>query len=112
MDHQIALEDRNDSLRRPVAGRLATALRLGDFILHTISRSAGRGQMTELQSTRRAAWKLAAGAAALPLVHMRTAGAAGNLSVGFWDHWVPAGNAAMRDLVNKWAAQNKVNVAI
>ena len=43
--------------------------------------------------TRRKALKLAAAAGALPLVHIRTAGAAGKLSIGFWDHWVPAGNA-------------------
>jgi hypothetical protein len=42
--------------------------------------------------TRRNALKLAASAAALPLVHIRTVGAAGKLSVCFWDHWVPGGN--------------------
>ena len=40
--------------------------------------------------TRRSALQLGAAAAALPLVHIRTAGAAGKLTVGFWDHWVPA----------------------
>src|SRR5438874_2505207 len=38
--------------------------------------------------TRRSAVRLAAAAGALPLVHIRTAGAAGKLNVGFWDHWV------------------------
>ncbi len=52
----------------------------------------------------------AAAAAALPLVHVRTSRAAGKLSVGFWDHWVPAGNAAMKKQVEAWAKQNKVEV--
>ena len=41
--------------------------------------------------SRRKALKLGAAAAALPLVHVRAAGAAGKVSIGFWDHWVPAG---------------------
>ena len=61
---------------------------------------------------RRGALGIAAGAAALPLVHVRTAGAAGNLSVGFWDHWVPKGNEVMRSQVNAWAAKNKVDVSL
>ena len=52
----------------------------------------------------------AAASAALPLVHVRTARAAGKLSVGFWDHWVPAGNAAMKKQVAAWAQKNKVEV--
>jgi len=52
----------------------------------------------------------AAASAALPLVHVRTARAAGKLSVGFWDHWVPAGNAAMKKQVAAWAKKNKVEV--
>ena len=59
--------------------------------------------------TRRAA--MMAGAA-LPLVHIRTAGAAGKLNLGFWDHWVPATNATMRKQVGEWAEKNKVEVNI
>jgi ABC-type glycerol-3-phosphate transport system substrate-binding protein len=58
--------------------------------------------------TRRKA--IATAAAALPLVHIRTAGAAGRLNVALWDHWVPAGNDAMRKVVGAWAEQNKVDV--
>ena len=61
---------------------------------------------------RRGTLGLAAGAAVLPLVHLRTAGAAGSLSVGFWDHWVPKGNEVMRSQVNAWAEKNKVNVNV
>jgi hypothetical protein len=46
--------------------------------------------------TRRSALQLGVAAAALPLVHIRTAGAAGKLTVGFWDHWVPPANDAMQ----------------
>ena len=62
--------------------------------------------------TRRRALAAGAGAALLPLVHVRTAGAAGSLSVGFWDHWVPTGNDVMKKQVNAWADKNKVDVQI
>ena len=61
--------------------------------------------------SRRGTVKLAAAAAALPLVHIRTAGAAGKLSIGFWDHWVPGANAVMQKQVDAWAAKNKVEVS-
>jgi hypothetical protein len=38
--------------------------------------------------TRRKALKLGAAASALPLVHIRTAGAAGKVSFAIWNHWV------------------------
>ncbi|MBV9249710.1 MAG: carbohydrate ABC transporter substrate-binding protein [Acetobacteraceae bacterium] len=62
------------------------------------------------QISRRSALKLGAAASALPLVHIRTAGAAGKLSIGFWDHWVPGANDVMQKQVNAWAAKNKVDV--
>ncbi len=60
--------------------------------------------------SRRGAVRLGAAAAALPLVHIRTAGAAGTLNIGFWDHWVPGANAVMQKQVNAWAEKNKVEV--
>ena len=62
--------------------------------------------------TRRRALKLAATASALPLVHIRSAGAAGTLKVGIWDHWVPGANDVMQKQVNTWAEKNKVEVAL
>jgi ABC-type glycerol-3-phosphate transport system substrate-binding protein len=62
--------------------------------------------------SRRKALRLGAAASALPLVHIRTAGAAGRLNVALWDHWVPAGNAAMTKLVAAWADKNKVDVQL
>jgi len=60
--------------------------------------------------SRRRAVKLGTAAAALPLVHIRTAGAAGTLNIGFWDHWVPGANDVMRKQVQTWADKNKVEV--
>src|ERR1700712_4218910 len=60
--------------------------------------------------SRRQAVKLGATAATLPLVHIRTAGAAGKLNMGFWDHWVPGANAVMQKQVDVWAEKNKVEV--
>jgi ABC-type glycerol-3-phosphate transport system substrate-binding protein len=60
--------------------------------------------------SRRRALKLAGAAAALPLVHIRTAGAAGKLNAGFWDHWVPGANDIMIKQIKIWADKNKVEV--
>src|SRR5690348_14492299 len=60
--------------------------------------------------SRRSALKIGAAATALPLVHIRTAGAAGKLSLALWDHWVPTGDDAMRKLITAWAEKNKVDV--
>ncbi len=68
--------------------------------------------MSKIAISRRAALGAAAATAALPLVHIRSAAAAGRLSIGLWDHWVPAGNAAMRAVVGAWAEKNKVDVVI
>ena len=67
--------------------------------------------MSKPQVTRRAALRLGAAAATLPLVHIRTAGAAGKLSVGFWDHWVPGVNDVTRRQAAEWADKNKVDLA-
>ncbi len=69
--------------------------------------------MTTLNArlSRRNALRLG-GAAALPLVHIRTAAAAGKLALAFWDHWVPGGNDVMSKQINAWAAQNKVEVSV
>ena len=60
--------------------------------------------------TRRHALQVATLTTALPLVHIRTVGAAGRLNVGFWDHWVPGGTEKMRQQVEAWANKNKVDV--
>ncbi|HEY5301392.1 MAG TPA: ABC transporter substrate-binding protein, partial [Acetobacteraceae bacterium] len=62
--------------------------------------------------TRRAALKTAAAASALPLVHIRGAGAATTLKVGFWDHWVPGADAVMKQQVEDWGKKNNVTVQL
>src|SRR5438445_1856887 len=44
--------------------------------------------------------------------YVRGAYAAGKLSVGFWDHWVPGANDTMTKLCNEWAAKEKVEITI
>ena len=61
-------------------------------------------------TTRRQALKIGAAAAALPLVHIRSGRAAGKVSIAFWDHWVPAGNAVMKKQVEAWGEKNQVEV--
>ena len=51
-------------------------------------------------------------AALITAPYVRTAHAAGRLTMGFWDHWVPNANKASTDLVNEWAAKEKVEVSI
>src|SRR3981189_2553846 len=51
-----------------------------------------------------------AGLIAAPFV--RSAHAAGKLSVGLWDHWVPNANNASHTRMEEWAEKGKVEVAI
>jgi ABC-type glycerol-3-phosphate transport system substrate-binding protein len=62
--------------------------------------------------SRRSALKMGAAAASLPLVHVRTAGAAGKVSIAFWDHWVPDGNKVMQQQVDDWAKKSMVDVHV
>src|SRR5882757_10737554 len=54
----------------------------------------------------------AASTAIIAIPHVRGAYAAGKLSMGFWDHWVPGANNASTELVNEWAAKEKIEVSI
>ncbi len=51
-------------------------------------------------------------AALITAPYVRSAHAAGKLTMGFWDHWVPGANKASTDLVNEWAEKEKVEVSI
>src|SRR4051812_41597867 len=64
--------------------------------------------------TRRTALKTAALAttALIAAPYVRSAHAAGKLSIGFWDHWVPGANNTSKALVEEWAAKEKVEVQI
>ena len=50
-------------------------------------------------------------AAMITAPYVRGAHAAGKLSIGFWDHWVPGANKASTDIVNAWAEKEKVEVS-
>jgi ABC-type glycerol-3-phosphate transport system substrate-binding protein len=54
----------------------------------------------------------AASSTLVAMPHVRGAHAAGRLSIGFWDHWVPGANATTKTLVEEWAAKEKVDVEI
>jgi len=43
---------------------------------------------------------------------MRTAHAAGKLTLGLWDHWVPGANDVLRKVATEWGEKNKVEVTI
>src|SRR5258707_333097 len=55
---------------------------------------------------------VAASTALIAAPFVRSAYAAGKLSIGFWDHWVPNANAATEKLVKEWAEKEKVDVQI
>lgn len=56
----------------------------------------------------------AASASALSIASpfIRTAHAAGSLSIGFWDHWVPGANDSLTKLCKEWGEKEKVDVKI
>ena len=54
----------------------------------------------------------AASAAFVTAPFVRSAYAAGKLSLGLWDHWVPGANKTSTALINEWAAKEKVEVTI
>ena len=43
---------------------------------------------------------------------VRTAHAAGKLSLALWDHWVPTANNTSKALIEEWGAKEKVEVQI
>jgi hypothetical protein len=60
--------------------------------------------------TRRKAIKIGAAASVLPLVHIRTAGAAGKVSIAVWNHWVEDANNVLRKQIAAFADMHKVEV--
>src|SRR5215468_5161872 len=69
-----------------------------------VSRKVGRRRFV--------AGTAAASTAFVAAPFVRGAYAAGKLSVGFWDHWVPGANAATEALVRQWADKEKVEVQL
>jgi ABC-type glycerol-3-phosphate transport system substrate-binding protein len=54
----------------------------------------------------------AASTALIAMPYVRSAHAAGKLSIGLWDHWVPGANNVSKALIEEWAAKEKVEVTI
>ena len=69
-----------------------------------------RNILSTQAATRRKVLKFGAAASTLPWVHIRTAGAAGTVSIFFWDHWVPAGNDEIRKQVKAFSDKTKTEV--
>jgi len=67
--------------------------------------------MQSSRLTRRVLLQTAA-TAALSAPFVRGAFAAGKISVGFWDHWVPGANNTLTKLCQEWGAKEKVEVTI
>jgi ABC-type glycerol-3-phosphate transport system substrate-binding protein len=64
-------------------------------------------------TTRRAVLRNAALATTiLATPFVRGANAAGKLTVGFWDHWVPGANEPLRKLCEEWAEKEKVDLKL
>ena len=58
---------------------------------------------------------VAGGAAAAGLMSapfVRSANAAGSLTIGLWDHWVPGANDVQSAIIKEWADKEKVDVKV
>ena len=66
------------------------------------------------RTTRRAVLKNAALAttAVLAAPYVRGAHAAGSITMGCWDHWVPGANNTLTKICNEWGEKNKVEIKI
>src|SRR5262249_13397660 len=67
--------------------------------------------MLKSKMTRRR-FLAATSTAVIAMPYVRGAHAAGTLSIGFWDHWVPGANNASQTLCEEWAAKEKVEISI
>src|SRR6185503_11676332 len=59
--------------------------------------------------------RVMAGGASLGLVaapFVRSANAAGSLTIGLWDHWVPGANDVQATIIKEWAEKEKVDVKV
>ncbi len=70
--------------------------------------------MRDAHPTRRNVLKTAAlgSAAMITAPYVSGVHAAGTLSLGCWDHWVPGANKALTKICNEWGEKNKVEVHI
>ena len=71
-----------------------------------------RASSRRATSRRRFVAGAATASVALAAPFVRTAHAAGKLTVALWDHWVPGANKASTAVIEAWAAREKVEVQI
>jgi len=55
---------------------------------------------------------IAVGASLMSAPFVRRANAAGSLTIGMWDHWVPGANEVQSAIIKEWADAEKVDVKI
>ena len=67
-------------------------------------------QVEKLSRRRVMAATAAVGLVSAPFV--RRANAAGSLTIGLWDHWVPGANDVQSAIIKEWADQEKVDVKV
>ncbi len=67
---------------------------------------------TSTPSRRRFLAGTTASTAMIAMPYVRGAHAAGKLTVGLWDHWVPGANNASTALIEEWGAKEKVEVQV
>lgn len=68
--------------------------------------------MSKLSRRELVGGTVAASVALMTAPYVRGAYAAGKLTVGFWDHWVPGANKTATEVVGEWAEREKVDVQI
>src|SRR2546421_5043300 len=84
-----------------------------NILAHRLAHQGGNAMSRRKLSRRQFVAATAMSSAALMTApYIRTAHAAGKLSMGFWDHWVPGANKASTELINEWAEKEKVEVSI
>src|SRR5213078_2159583 len=98
-----------------ILGRLAASIPAAEEARNGLASNTQGGKMATTPYTRRtvlqgAAAASATAALAAPFVH--GAYAAGQLRLGFWDHWVPGANATLTKLCKDWGEKEKVDVQI
>lgn len=72
------------------------------------------GHFARSRPTRRSLLKSAAlgSIAAIAAPYVKDSYAAGTVTLGVWDHWVPGANDTFTKLCNEWGAKNNVEVKI
>ena len=68
--------------------------------------------MTAMLARRTLLQAAASAATTLVMPFVRGDHAAGKLSCGFWDHWVPTATAPLEQLCREWAAKEKVDITV